>query len=63
MDIIASVLSLQDKQREKELKEIEEAVVVWSIVAFSVLMIIGITWLSVRDLLKYDQLYLSVLKD
>jgi hypothetical protein len=55
MDIIASVLSLQDKQREKELKEIEEAVVVWSIVAFSVLMIIGITWLSVRDLLKYDQ--------
>jgi hypothetical protein len=40
-----------------------ENLVVWSIFALSVCMIGGITYLTLRDLMKYDQEHLSVLKD
>ncbi len=44
-------------------REVIEVIVVWIIVALSIAMLAGILFFSLRDLLKYDQKYLSVLKD
>jgi len=43
--------------------EFEQALVVWSLFGLSLTFIIGITYTTLRDLLKYDHEHLSVLKD